>query len=216
MISERAEMTWELFKIFITTKQSALAMASTDQIQLRARFLQDGAHLLAVSSPTAAAFLGSARNRLVEDADLELPSKEVDAFRRSVCGACGNIMVPGWSCRVSNRTRTTAPGIKDKSITKQPTKLDKNATYTCLRCHRETLHTLQSKPCRQSRKSKTLLDTKPASNMDKPTKKAEPKTVNASSKQRQKARKGGLQAMLEQKRKQSSGLGGFDLMDFAM
>jgi RNase P subunit RPR2 len=214
MISERRD-TRKLFKIFINTKQSAPAMTSTDQIQLRARFLQEGAHMLAVSSPTAAAFLGSARNRFIEDTNLALPSKE-DAFRRSVCGACGNVMIPGWSCRVSNRTQTTAPGKRDKSITKEPTKLEKSTTYTCLRCHRETHNTLQPKPRRQTMKSKTLLDITPTSNIEKPMKEAEPKTVNASSKQRQKARKGGLQAMLEQKKKQTSDLGGFGLMDFAM
>jgi len=42
-----------------------------------------------------------------------------------------------------------------------------------------------------------------------------PKTANASSKQRQKARKGGLQAMLEKNKTQTSNPG-FDLMDFAM
>jgi hypothetical protein len=194
-------------------------MASTDQIQLRARFLQEGAHLLAVSSPTAASFLGSARNRLIEDAELDIPSKEVDAFRRSVCGACGNVMIPGWSCRVSNRTQTKTPSTKDKSSTKEPTKQEKNTTYTCLRCHRETQHTLQPKPRRQTRKSRTLLDTKTVSTSDSSTKKVDdivPKTVNASSKQRQKARRGGLQAMLEQSKKQNSSTGGFDLMDFAM
>jgi RNase P subunit RPR2 len=200
-------------------KQIAPAMASTDQIQLRARFLQEGARLIAVSSPTAASFLGSARNRLIEDVELEIPSKEADAFRRSVCGACGNVLIPGWSCRVSNRTQEKAPTTKDKSSPKESTKQEKNSIYTCLRCLRETRHTLQPKPRRRTRKSRTLLDTKTVSTIDDPTKKLNemaPKTVNASSKQRQKARKGGLQAMLEQKKKQSSSMGGFDLMDFAM
>lgn len=42
------------------------------------------------------------------------------------------------------------------------------------------------------------------------------KSVNASSKERKKARKGGLAAMLEKSKTQSSNQGGFDLMDFGM
>jgi hypothetical protein len=194
-------------------------MASADQVALRARFLHEGAYLLAVSSPTAASFLGIARNRLVEDAELELPSKEADASRRSICGACGNAMIPGWSCKVSNTTKTKPPGTKDKSINRNPTMSEKSNMYTCLRCHRETQQMLQPTQRRQLRRPESLLDTKSVSNIGSSTKIIDditPKTINASSKQRQRARKGGLQAMLDQKKKQTSGIGGFDLMDFAM
>jgi hypothetical protein len=194
-------------------------MASADQIAVRAGFLQEGAHLLAVSSPTAASFLGNARNRLIEDAELEVPSKQADVSRRSICGACGNAMIPGWSCKVSNTTKTKPPGTKDKSINRNPTMSEKSNMYTCLRCHRETQQMLQPTQRRQLRKTRSLLDTKSVSNTESSTKIVEdiaPKTINASSKQRQKARKGGLQAMLDQKKKQTSGMAGFDLMDFAM
>ncbi|KAF1830604.1 hypothetical protein BDW02DRAFT_572843 [Decorospora gaudefroyi] len=194
-------------------------MALVDQTELRAKYLNEAAHLLAVASPAAAAFLGTARNRLVEDAGLEVPNRELEAFRRSVCGACGSIMVPGWSCKVSSRTQRERFDIKDRSSTKVSTKPEKNTAYICLRCHRETRQTLQTKPRRRIGKSRSLLDTKPAPGVTKSTKEADDittKTANVSSKQRQKARKGGLQAMLEKKKSQTSGLGGFDLMDFAM
>lgn len=195
-------------------------MAPTDQLEARARFLQEAAHLLAVSSPTAAAFIGRAHNKLIEDSELEIPSKEADACRRSICNACGNIMIPGWSCKVSSHL----PG---KSLTKrkdsnksrqQPPALEKAIRYTCLMCLRETHQALRQKPRRRNQNSLPVRNAEPAS---APAAKEfvddTPKTLNASSKQRQKARKGGLQAMLDKKKSQNTANGsGLDLLDFAM
>ncbi|KAF1944472.1 hypothetical protein EJ02DRAFT_93657 [Clathrospora elynae] len=196
-------------------------MAQADQNELRARFLQEAAHLLAISSPVTSAFLGSARNRLIEDTEIEVPSKETDAFRREICGACGNVMIPGWSCKTSSRTPSIGPRTKEKNGTKEPTKLDKSIAYACLRCHRETVQTLQPKPRRQVRKTKTRVGPQPPAVLHTRESREEvdnivPKTANAGSKERRKARKGGLQAMLAKNKTQMSGLGGLDLMDFAM
>lgn len=187
-------------------------MASATQTELRAKFLQEAAHLLAIPSPTTAAFLGNACNKLIEDAEVGISSKETDALRRSICGACGNVMIPGWSCKVSNKD-------KRKSTGRKLSVPEKSIQYTCLRCQRETLQTLQRRPGRQVKRSRSLLDTVPTSAAPTTTRKEEdaaPKTINASSKQRQRARKGGLQAMLEKKKTQDSGTGGLDFMDFAL
>ncbi|KAG9186556.1 hypothetical protein G6011_09664 [Alternaria panax] len=188
-------------------------MASADQIQLRAKFLQEAAYLLAIQSPTTASFLGNARNKLIEDAEVDIPSKELDAFRRSVCGACGNVMIPGWSCNVSNKG-------KDRSIGQKISEAEKSIRYTCLRCQRETLQTLQRRRRNQNKKrSQSQLETIATSEATTMTNKEENvtlKTMNASSKQRQRARKGGLQAMLDKKKTQDSGSGGLDFMDFAL
>lgn len=187
-------------------------MASATQTELRAKFLQEAAHLLAIPSPTTAAFLGNACNKLIEDAEVGISSKETDTFRRSICVACGNVMIPGWSCKVSNRD-------KRKSIGKKPSVPEKSVRYTCLRCQRETRQTLQRRPRKQVKRSQSLLDTVTTSAAPTTAKKeddAAPKTINASSKQRQRARKGGLQAMLDKKKTQDSGTGGLDFMDFAL
>jgi RNase P subunit RPR2 len=193
-------------------------MASNDPTEARARFLQEAAYILAVSSPTTAAFLGRARNKLVEDAELEIPSKEADTYRRSICNACGNIMIPGWSCKISNHLPGEGPTKKDSNKSKNPPKLEKSIRYTCLMCHRETNQALRQKARRKNKKSTPAPDTEPVSASKKPAREVDnaPKTLNASSKQRQKARKGGLQAMLDKKKSQDSGNGGLDLMDFAM
>ncbi|EMD84768.1 hypothetical protein COCC4DRAFT_187988 [Bipolaris maydis ATCC 48331] len=62
-------------------------MAPNDELEARARFLQEAANLLAVSSPKAAAFIGRAHHKFIEDAEIEIPSKEADAYRRSICNA---------------------------------------------------------------------------------------------------------------------------------
>lgn len=194
-------------------------MALREQTELRAHFLQEAVHLLAISSPAAAAFLGSSRDHFIQDAGLEITPKEHDAHRREICGACGNVLVPGWSCKVYSRPLSEGSG-RSRKTTKMPAKSPTRTAYMCLRCHRETLQALQPKPRRQLKKSSIRIEPQPAVEEVKKSKKATDgplnKTMNASSKQRQKARKGGLQAMLEKKKAQSSSLGGLDFMDFAM
>lgn len=193
-------------------------MAQAEQ-ERRAQFLQDAAHLLVASSPAAAAFLGRARDRVVHDAELEISPKEYDAYRRDICGACGNVMVPGWSCTVSIRSRLKGAAPKRNDSRKAATAPETKMARKCLRCHRETLQTLQPKPRRHIRKSRVRAEPQSAPEVTSSRREVDSavaKTANATSKQRQKARKGGLQAMLEKNKSQATGLGGFDLMDFAM
>lgn len=194
-------------------------MATKDQIELRTKFLQEAAHALAVSSPAASTFLGTARSNLIEDADLELTSREHDAFRREFCGACGNLMIPGWSCKVSTCSQPEKQDTKPKSRIKESTHLRKSTVYNCLRCHRTTTQKVQPRPSKPLRKSKGRTEPEPMLDNKKPSKEDDAKvlkSINASSKQRQKARKGGLQAMLAKNKSQASNQGGFDLMDFAL
>ncbi|KAI8936563.1 hypothetical protein NX059_006964 [Plenodomus lindquistii] len=202
-------------------------MTQEEQQQRRIQFLQDAAHLLAVSSPAAAAFMGRARDRVIEDAGLALAPKEYEASRRDICGACGNVMIPGLSCRVSTRSKPKSKGVgrrcnhkKEATTTPEPRSASETEVmYQCLRCHRETTQTLPPKPRRQTSKSRAHTEPQPTKQVkmhNNGTDGGISKTSNSTSKQRQKARKGGLQAMLEKNKSQSSGSGGFDLMDFAM
>jgi hypothetical protein len=202
-----------------TAARTHTATMATPAVELRAKFLQDAAHLLAASSPSAAAFLGAARDRLVDDAALDLAPKERDALRRECCGACGNLMVPGWSCRVSHRAQAANGGAASKDVAKRAARPDKLLVYTCLRCQRETLQTLQLKSPRHVARKRKVVSAQPALPVKTPVEDDDgkvAKSANASSKQRKKARKGGLQAMLEKSKAQNSSQGGLDLMDFAM
>ncbi|KAF9696022.1 hypothetical protein EKO04_005796 [Ascochyta lentis] len=191
-------------------------MESIDLVERRSKFLREAAHLLAVSSPTTSAFLGTAQDRLMEDAEIELPQKELDALRRGFCGACGNPMIVGWSCKVAHQTE--AKRVRKKKASKDLTQSAKHIVYTCLRCERQTVQALQARPSKHVRKAATQKVSQPLSapiQQAKEVNKAA-KSVNASSKDRKKARKGGLAAMLEKSKSQNSAQGGFDLMDFGM
>ena len=192
-------------------------METSDLVGRRSNFLQKAAHLLAVSSPATSAFLGSAQDRLFEDAGIELPQKELDAYRRGICGACGNPMIAGWSCKVAHQTGMKSVR-KERKAPKDLTKPVKHIVYTCLRCERQTVQSLYARPSKHIRKSAIQKASQP---LPKPKQEAkevakEIKSVNASSKERKKARKGGLQAMLEKSKSQNASQGGFDLMDFGM
>ncbi|KAF3043180.1 hypothetical protein E8E12_007400 [Didymella heteroderae] len=192
-------------------------MGTTGLVEQRSNFLREAAHLLAVSSPTAAAFLGSAQGRLIEDAEMALQQKEVDALRRSFCGACGNLMIAGWSCKVAHQADRKKVR-KDNKSSKGSTQPSKQVVYTCLRCERQTVQALQARPARHIRKLAAMKASQP---LPEPKQQAPEvtkvvKSVNASSKERKKARKGGLAAMLEKSKSQNSSSGGLDLMDFGM
>jgi RNase P subunit RPR2 len=192
----------------------------TELIASRSAYLQEAAHLLAISSPSASAFLGSARDRLVEDSEIEVPARERDALRRETCGACGYLLIPGWSCEVSNANQPRKGLAKGKTTSNCSPASDTNLVYQCRRCHRTTELLLQTQPRRQLNKKSTMpIIQKPGiTTSDRPAKEDDTKilkTSNSSSKQRQKARKGGLQAMLDKNKSQSSSQA-LDLMDFAM
>jgi RNase P subunit RPR2 len=179
----------------------------------RLKFLKEAAQLLYVTSPSSSATLGAARNKLIEERDLDIEAsrKEWNALRREVCGACGNLMLPGWSCEV---TRELRPMPKKKDSTKK-SRREKDVVYSCLRCHRRTVQPLPTAPVRRLRKeTRSIKAQKTEPTAAAPStahENKEVKSANASSKQRAKARKGGLQAMLAKSKTHSKGL---DLMDF--
>lgn len=187
----------------------------TDSIALRSSFLKEASHLLAVSSPSVCAFIGAEKGRLLAEANVELPLKEDDADRRSTCSSCGNLLIPGWSCQVAISSDPQHGRRRSQEASKSTAKRDTNVVYRCLRCDRRTERMLYPQARRRLKTPTTSISSTLEIRSSKKADDAKPKTANASSKQRQKARKGGLQAMLERNKLQTSKLG-LDLMDFAM
>jgi tartrate dehydratase beta subunit/fumarate hydratase class I family protein len=203
-------------------------MSNKDALQARLRFLNDSAHLIAIGSPTTSAVLGSHYDKLLAENDLDLQAskKDQDSRRREVCGACGSLMIPGWSCHVIQENIKPKEAQRAKKFSRKSTgKLEKVKVYTCLRCHRKTVQPVLA------RESKVLLkkpivsksqtiqhaaSAAPASITEYAS--ATSKSANASSKKRAKARKqGGLQAMLAKSKTELLGPSsedfGLDLMD---
>ncbi|KAF2652895.1 hypothetical protein K491DRAFT_695226 [Lophiostoma macrostomum CBS 122681] len=188
----------------------------------RVSFLQEAAFLLSISSPAASATLGAARDRLLEAEETDrtsLSNKDWEAIRRETCGACGNLMVPGWSCRIAQEPRQRDSPKSQKVPSNEANQhVQKDIVYACLRCSRETVQPLPykfaSRPLKKEKRKSFTTDSAFPQNQPSGGDAAK-MTIsgNASSKQRAKARKGGLQALLSQSKTAASGKG-LDLMDF--
>jgi len=170
-------------------------MSNKDALQARLRFLNDSAHLIAIGSPTTSAVLGSHYDKFLAENDLDLQAskKDQDSRRREVCGACGSLMIPGWSCHVIQENIKPKEAQRAKKFSRKSTgKLEKVKVYSCLRCHRKTVQPVLA------RESKVLLK-KPIVSKSQTIQhaasaapaSATPKSANASSKKRAKARKQG-------------------------
>ncbi|KAH7130616.1 hypothetical protein B0J11DRAFT_429520 [Dendryphion nanum] len=200
-------------------------MEGTNALNSKLAFLQTAIHKIAVESPTVAATLGAERDLLLQslDADLNMSAKELRQLRQETCGACGNLMTPGWSSSVIQLKQLTKGKIRRKKLQVKKSSV-KEMVHCCLRCNRKTTLPLDYRPPKHTRKP-VLRETGSVPStigvvvpvMETPEiKNSAPKTASTSSKQRAKARKGGLQAMLAQSKVQASskpGLG-LDLMDF--
>jgi RNase P subunit RPR2 len=195
---------------------------SKHALQPRLQFLKDAAHLLHVQSPTTAAVLGSQYDKLLVDRnlDLEASQKEWDAHRRDICGACGNLLIPGLSCQVSQET-TTSEGNKGRKAKKPKGDVQKAMVHTCSRCDTRTIQPIPAPPPARFHKRGSGISKSQSqhSSNAKATilqDDAAPKSANASSKKRAKTRKqGGLQALVDKSKNNSrKGDFGLDLMDF--
>ncbi|KAI9862165.1 MAG: hypothetical protein M1813_004941 [Trichoglossum hirsutum] len=205
-----------------------------DSVVSRLRYLNDAAHLLTVKSPAVSAQLLSQYNKIALKNELNPP----DARRRGICGACGSIMVPGWTCHIHSQgeespRKTRRKRQKSKSHNAAPSLVltpdgiemnELRVLYKCQVCGRTTRQIVPKKrasgrPARITAVPHPLTANPsiPAGNLD--SNKVEPAKVasaNASSKKRAKARKqGGLQALLAKKKEggEQKGDFGLDLMD---
>ncbi|KAI9770585.1 MAG: hypothetical protein M1840_003176 [Geoglossum simile] len=204
-----------------------------DSVVARLRYLDGAAHLLSVESPAVSAQLLSQYNTTASENELN-PS---DARKRSVCGACGNIMVPGWTCNVRSQRSGRKKGSKRSLEKRRSSRSQKTGpssvpgangiemnelemVYECRVCGRATRQTLPKNPPPRRPARNTSPITGPlapakhlgADAIEPP----KPAAANASSKKRAKARKqGGLQALLAKRKEVAEQTAdfGLDLMD---
>jgi len=205
-------------------------------------YLHQCAQALSTSSQSTSAFLESRYNNLQSEAQLDeasgranstaglfrkqsdSKSKPADTRWRHVCGACGNIMVPGWSCH--SESASTRPRYKRPraSGTSKQAAIARQFVQTCIRCGRSTAFKIDSEPRRKQKSAGATTHEVPAtllnrarspSNIAAPLLETKPAASNNSSaKQRAKARKQGLQAQLAKSKTDTASRGfGLDLMD---
>ncbi|OBT78975.1 hypothetical protein VF21_02401 [Pseudogymnoascus sp. 05NY08] len=187
------------------------------------KYLTGAAHLMAFSAPGSSSHLMSRCNLLMFSNDIN----QSDTHGRHVCGACGNIMTPGWTSTVRNEvqrppnSRQTRKR-KASAITQAP---ERSMVYTCDRCKRETRHIITTTALpritpRRAEQSNLAPEEAPERLTSTPQSQAGTPTMpsaNASSRKRAKSRKqGGLQALLAKNKEasqSSSGGFGLDLLD---
>ncbi|CAD0084733.1 unnamed protein product [Aureobasidium vineae] len=206
-----------------------------DSITAAQKHLQAASNLLLSTSPHASAFLASQLQQT------KSPSSSHSNTVPDNCRACGNALVPGWSCTISKRRlpessskkNKTKSRVAKKSAIAQSTYVD----YKCTLCN--SVNTIKSDtqpPARRSKSKKSLPESKPnlapppVQTMTKPATATTsipspvPSTAVTSSseqargatdkKRNRKQKLGGLQAMLAKSKAPSTTPKGFDFMDF--
>lgn len=214
-----------------------LSAAETRDLSARLKYLHKAAHVLAMASPETSSFLESQYSHLLAENELAAP----ESRRREVCGACGTILIPGLSCSVTQemgqpgrpRKRSSKVEKRETSNRGKDSSSCRTKIYSCLRCSSKTQLQIPTSKARMNtpKSGKALVgDTSipvvaasaqtaaaksSGATSVAPSPTPAPVVGNANSKKRAKARKGGLQAMLANSKKDTSSSKGFglDLMD---
>ena len=207
----------------------------------RLKYLENSAHLLALTAPTVSTQLGFEYIKLATEGELNLP----DASRRNRCGACGTALIPGLTCHVyserkgSRKEAVQTPhdsvvgGASDKPAQKPSCLMATGIVYECHRCDRKSSFDVAATP-RMKSPRRCINDMAPMTSRAANTgfglegnntgppltlRPSEPIATSSSGRRRAKARRqGGLQAALDQKHAQEKRLGAstgyaLDLMD---
>lgn len=195
-------------------------------ISARLKYLNDSAHLLAMSAPATSAYLMSRCHRLMFDNDLD----QTSAQKRHVCGACGNIMILGWTSTIQLEAVRARKGKHNATCTLRRPSNEKVKTivYTCELCNRQTRQSINTTIPKASQ-TQNIIPRPKASQIATPVKVLSSDTypatrtpgsasANASSRKRAKIRKqSGLQALLAKNKeldtRGSAGGFGLDLLD---
>lgn len=184
-------------------------MASTE-LSARLRYLNDSAHLLATTAPATSKYLMSRYNSITFDNELE----QSESQRQKACSACGTIMAIGWeaSVQVQSQRSRRGKGSKEKAAPSKAT------VYKCESCNRTTRFIIPPAIKRKAMPSNVGSAAGPTRFTPLhsiPDTAAITASANSSSKKRAKARKkGGLAAILANKKESEAQTSGFALMDF--
>jgi phage FluMu protein Com len=212
---------------------------NTDTTTPAQKHLQAASDLLLSTSPHASAFLAHQLRQLKPPT----PSSHSNTAPDN-CRACGNALISGWSCTVSQRRLpeiSKKPKTKSK-VAKKPAVLRiTHIDYKCTLCN--SINTTKSDtqaPARRNKSKQSSLESKPAiatvpaqiatTTVTKPTtmptvtqssasstavpSSSGPARGEADKKRNRKQKLGGLQAMLAKSKTPSTAPKAFDFMDF--
>ena len=212
---------------------------NTDTTTATQRHLQAASDVLLSTSPYASAFLAHQLRLSKPSTPLSHPNTAPDN-----CRVCGNALIPGWSCTVSQRRLpeiSKKPKTKSKVVKKPTVPRITYIDYKCTLCNGiNTVKSDTQPPARRSKPKKSTLESKSTAapvtvqtsttSIIKPTTTAtatpspDPSTAVSSSseqgrggadkKRNRKQKLGGLQAMLAKSKAPATATKAFDFMDF--
>jgi phage FluMu protein Com len=212
---------------------------NTDTTTSAQKHLQAASNVLLSTSPHISAFLA----HQLRQSKSPTPSSHSNTAPDN-CKACGNSLIPGWSCTVSQRRLpeiSKRPKTKSKVAKKPALPRITYIDYKCTLCN--SVNTVKSDtqaPARRSKSKRSILESKPTvaavplqtstTTVTKPTtmttvtpSPALSTAVSSSSgaargeadkKRNRKQKLGGLQAMLAKSKAPSTAPKAFDFMDF--
>jgi phage FluMu protein Com len=212
---------------------------NTDTTTAAQKHLQAASDVLLSTSPHASAFLAQQLRQTKPPTPSSHPNSAPDN-----CRACGNALIPGWSCIVSQRRLpevSKKPRTKSKVVKKPVIPRITYIDYKCTLCN--SVNTVKSNTqasARRSKSKKSLLESKPTvaampvqtpitttttpSAITTVTPSPAPSAAVSSSseqtrgaadkKRNRKQKLGGLQAMLAKSKAPSTAPKAFDFMDF--
>ena len=198
-------------------------MASTTA-SARLQYLHNASHALLISSPAVSAHLQS----IGSDGTDQLAELSLRAVDASVCNACGNILIDGWSC---HRMTQTKMEWKRRQETRNAAEKHRNTRpyeLSCTRCHATTVvrprTPLEVRPNKlslkdpNSRTVATLVETSPlVASVSKPIAAKVSGSATSSSSRKLRSKQSSLQALLAgQKRPPPASTvnAGLSLVDF--
>lgn len=184
----------------------------------RLRFLEKAARHYAVSAPATSAHLMLQRN---VEADRH-PTAIIEEAGSTSCKACGMLLIPGSTARMSiesagaKRLRRSKHKMKGMRERESKPEDKKRLIVECSACHRFETKQLPAnvKSIKNAAKTTKAADIGFVTLLER-NQNQKIVSKNASSKQRAKARKGGLQQILEKSRLDADPANpDFNLMDF--
>ena len=102
-------------------------------VEARLKFLHESARVLLISSPSTSAFLEAECTRIAAENEINFP----ESRRQEVCGACGSILVPGWTMEIDIQDYRPKK-LKNKAPSKNTARTTKALVYQCGLCNSKT------------------------------------------------------------------------------
>ncbi|KUJ23190.1 uncharacterized protein LY89DRAFT_679986, partial [Mollisia scopiformis] len=120
----------------ITSSGFEIEVMASPELSAHLRYLNESAHLLATAAPETSRHLMSRHNALLFANQIEVEGTQ----RKSACGACGALVVPGWEGTLESHIERSKVSKKRKPVERTVQK--RAMVYECGICGKKTWETV--------------------------------------------------------------------------